>query len=153
MSKVRITADKDKNVITVSPNNPEYGWFFVEQTVAQLENGWFKNVTRKARISGKLSDLTESKFEVGQEFPGKIVVLESLTPFNTENPDSDLKVAGKSGVVCRYFDQPIYRQSYFTSNLNSPDELINHTNSDEIKDVIAAQKTMETLTEVSEPAL
>jgi hypothetical protein len=153
MSKVRITADKDKNVITVSPNNPDYGWFFVEQTVAQLENGWFKNVTRKARITGKLSDLTESKFEVGQEFPGKIVVLESLTPFNTENPDSDLKIAGKSGVVCRYFDQPIYRQSYFTSNLNSPDELINHTNSDEIKDVIAAQRTMETLTETAEPAL
>ena len=37
MEKVKITADKNGNIITISENNPEYGWIFVEQTVSQFE--------------------------------------------------------------------------------------------------------------------
>lgn len=145
MEKVKITADKNGNIITISENNPEYGWIFVEQTVSQFENGWMKNVVRKARINGKKNELVEAKFTKGQEIPGKIIVLESLVPFNNEEPDRDLKVAGKTGVICRYDDQPIYRQSYYTTNLNSYDELINHTNRDEIREVMLAQKMLSEL--------
>jgi hypothetical protein len=145
MEKVKITADKNGNIITISENNPEYGWIFVEQTVSQFENGWMKNVVRKARINGKKNELVEAKFTKGQELLGKIVVLESLVPFNNEEPDRDLKVAGKTGVICRYDDQPIYRQSYYTTNLNSYDELINHTNRDEIREVMLAQKMLSEL--------
>ena len=145
MEKVKITADKNGNIITISENNPEYGWIFVEQTVSQFENGWMKNVVRKARINGKKNELVEAKFTKGQELLGRIVVLESLVPFNNEEPDRDLKVAGKTGVICRYDDQPIYRQSYYTTNLNSYDELINHTNRDEIREVMLAQKMLSEL--------
>lgn len=147
MSKVKVTADKNNNVIAVSTNNPEYGWIFVEQLTAVLENGWMKNITRKARINGKVDDLTQAGFTAGQEFDGKIVILESLTPFDAENPDRDLKIAGKSGVICRYDDQPIYRRSVYTSNLNAFDEFISHTNADEIREVLTAQKMLETLSE------
>ena len=145
MEKVKITADKNGNIITISENNPEYGWIFVEQTVSQFENGWMKNVVRKARINGKKNELVEAKFTKGQELPGRIVVLESLSPFDTENSDRDLKVAGKTGVICRYDDQPIYRQSVYTSNLNAFDELITHTNGEEIKEVMLAQKMLSEL--------
>ena len=50
--------------------------------------------------------------------PGKIVVVESLTPFNPENPDRDLKIAGGTGVICRIDDQPIYRQTFYKYFLN-----------------------------------
>jgi len=145
MSKVKVTADKNNNVVTVSPNNPEYGWIIVEQSVSQFENGWMKIVSRTARINGKVDDLLAANFTKDQQFDGKIVILESLTPFDAENPDRDLKVAGKTGVICRYDDQPIYRQSVYTTNLNAYDEFISHTNADEIKEVLTAQKMLETL--------
>jgi len=143
MSKVTVVADKNGNLISVSPNNPEYGWFFVEQELFQFSTtGWLKKVKRKARIMGKTEDLLSTGYREGTSLPGKIVVVESLTPFNAENPDRDLKVAGETGVICRIDDQPIYRQSFYTTNVNASDELITHDNSDEIRDVQTAQKEM-----------
>ena len=153
MEKVTIVADKNGNVVTVSPNNPEYGWIFVEQTTSQFENGWMRKVVRKARINGRVDELVAAKFTAGQEIPGRIIVLESLVPFNQEEPDRDLKIAGKTGIICRFDDQPIYRQSYFTTNMNSHDELINHTNRDEIREVMLAQKMLSDLPTEEETVL
>jgi hypothetical protein len=146
MSKVKVTADQNGNVVGVSQNNPEYGYIRVEQQAIQInEQGWLKNVKRSALLKGKVIDLLETGYKAETELPGKIVVVESLTPFNTENPDRDLKIAGSTGIVCRIDDQPIYRQSFYTTNPNAFDELINHTNSEEIKEVMGAQKAMSSL--------
>jgi hypothetical protein len=147
-SKVAVTADKNGNIISVSENNPEYGWIVVKQEVSQLENGWVKRTSRTARINGKVDELLQLGFKDGTELPGKIVVLESLTPFNQENPDRDLKIAGTTGVICRVDDQPIYRKTVYTSNVNSFDELIIHNNSDEIREVNEAQKSMNAIKEL-----
>jgi hypothetical protein len=152
METVKVVADTNGNVVTVSPNNPEYGWIIVEQSVVQLEGNWMKKSTRSTRINGKVSDLIEAKFTAEQQIPGKIIILESLVPFDTENPDRDLKIAGKSGVICRYDDQPIYRQTHFTTNPNTFDELISHTNREEIREVILAQKMLSELP-AEEPTL
>lgn len=145
-SKVRVTADTNGNVIGVSQNNPEYGYVRVEQSVTQIsEAGWLKPVKRSALIKGKVEDLAQAGFVEGHELSGKIVVRESLTPFNTENPDKDLKIAGATGVVCRIDDQPIYRQTFFTSNQEAYDELITHDNTTEIREVQLAQKEMTSL--------
>ena len=141
MSKVIVTSDDNGNVIAVSKNSPEYGYVRVEQVATQInDQGWLKNVKRYALIKGKLNDLLECNYKEGQQIPGKIVVRESLTPFNTENPDRDLKIAGNTGVICRLDDEPIYRQSFFTNNVNSFDELIMHNNSEEIKEVQSTLK-------------
>lgn len=140
-SKVRVTADINGNVIGVSQNNPEYGYVRVEQSVTQInETGWLKPVRRSALIKGKVEDLAQAGFVEGHELSGKIIVKESLTPFNTDNPDRDLKIAGSTGVVCRIDDQPIYRQTFFTSNQEAYDDLMIHDNADEIRDVQMAQK-------------
>lgn len=144
--KVRVTADKHGNVISVSPNNPEYGWIRVEQTATQInDRGWLRNAKRSAFIKGKVEDLKASSYKEGTEINGKIVVIESLAPFDSNNPERDLKIAGDTGVICRIDDQPIYRQSFFTTNLNAYDELITHTNTDEIKEVQNALKSMSSL--------
>ena len=143
MSKVTVTADKNGNVIGVSQNNPEYGYMRVEQTAVQInDQGWLRNVKRGALIKGKVEDLVDCDYQDGDQIDGKIVVRESLTPFNPVNPDRDLKIAGDTGVICRIDDQPIYRQTFFTTNLNAHDELITHTNADEIREVQGAQKAI-----------
>lgn len=142
-TKVFVTADENGNVIGISKNNPEYGYIRVEQTAPMVsDKGWLKISKRSTLIKGKVEDLQTLNYTAGQQLPGSIVIKESLTPFNTENPDRDLKIAGDTGVVCRIDDQPIYRQTFYTTNPNSYDELITHDNSEEIREVQAAQKAM-----------
>jgi hypothetical protein len=71
--------------------------------------------------------------------------MESFQPFNQENPDRDLKIAGDTGVICRVDDEPIYRQTFYTTNENAVDELIMHTNANEIREVQAAKRAIESL--------
>ena len=108
MSKVVVTGDQNGNVIGVSENNPDYGYVRVEQTGTFInDQGWLRSSKRSTLIKGLVRDLEEANFSIGQEMPGKIVVVESLIPFNPENPDRDLKIAGTTGVICRIDDQPI----------------------------------------------
>ena len=69
-------------------------------------------------------------------------IAKSLVPFNANNPDYDLKIAGATGIICRIDDQPIYRQTFYTLNNNVQDTFVSHNNGDEIKDVLSAQKAM-----------
>jgi hypothetical protein len=142
-SKVRVTADENGTVIGVSQNNPEYGYVRVEQVVTQInDDGWLRLVKRSALLKGKVDDLIEVGYKEGQELNGKIIVKESFEPFNPENPDRDLKIAGDTGITCRVDDMPIYRQTFYTFNESATDELIMHNNGEEIREVMAAQKAV-----------
>ena len=146
MGKVVVTADKNGNVVGVSEKSPEYGYVRVEQVSSQInDQGWLRTVRRSALIKGLVNDLVEANFRVGKELPGKIIIQESLVPFNPQNPDRDLKVAGDTGVICRIDDQPIYRQAFYTTNDNAQDQLIMHTNTEEIREVQAAQRSLSSL--------
>lgn len=144
MQQVKVTADKNGNVIRVSEKNPEYGHIRVEQEVFQINNrGWLASKMRTALIHGNVKELQKTGYREGTLIPGKIVIVESMQPFNSEDPDKDLKIAGTTGIICRLDDQPIYRQTFYTPNQNAFDELISHTNGEEIKDVLNAQKLMQ----------
>jgi len=142
MSKVTVTADKNGNIVKISENNPEFGFIRVEQIATQIANGWLRKVKRSAIINGNVNDLLDASFKDGQELAGKIVIVESFNPFNPENPDRDLKIAGDTGVICRVDDQPIYRQSVYTVNDQAQDEFIMHDNTEEIKEVVTIQKSL-----------
>ena len=149
MGKVKVTADQNGNVINVSAN-PEYGYVRLEQKTIQIdERGWLKSVTRSTLLHGKMEDLVEAGYEKGTELPGRIIVMESLTPLNDKNPDRDLKIAGTTNIICRVDDQPIYRQTYYSNNPDAIDIFISHTNSDEIKDVMMAQRELEAIKEIT----
>lgn len=140
-NQVVVKADDHGNVVGVSKNNPEYGYVKIQQSTVQInDQGWLRPVVRTALIKGKVEDLVNCNFQPDQILPGKIIVRESLVPFNQDNPDRDLKIAGDTGIVCRVNDEPIYRQTFYTQNVNAVDEFIMHTNTSEIKDVLAAQK-------------
>lgn len=142
-SKVKVVANEAGTVINVSQNNPEYGYVRLEQVVTQVnDEGWLRLSKRFALLKGKVEDLLEVNYHAGFELAGKIVVRESFEPFNAENPDRDLKIAGNTGIICRVDDMPIYRQTFYTLNDNAQDELITHNNSIEIKEVMAAQKAI-----------
>lgn len=130
--KVVVVASQEGVVARPNPNNPEFGHIRVSQTSMQMENGFARKVSRTALINGKLAELRELGLKAGEELDGKIIVKESLTPFNKENPDSDLKLAGETGVPCTIGGQKIYRKSFYVTD-NSTDVLIAHDNTDEIK--------------------
>ena len=141
--KVKVTADQHGNIIGVYKNNPEYGYVRVEQEMTVInQQGWLRKTKRSGFIKGEVEMLQQVKFYEGQELPGKIVVKESHEPFNQENPDQNLKIAGDTGVICRVDDTPIYRESYYTTDTNAQDELISHNNTDEIRQVAAATRLM-----------
>lgn len=153
-NRVTVAADQNGNVVGVSQNNPEYGYIRLEQVATQInDQGWLRKVKRSALIKGKVEDLVTTNYKQGTILPGKIVVVESTTPFNTENPDRDLKIAGNTGIVCRIDDQPIYRQSFYTTNPNAYDELLSHNNSTEIKDSLSANQLLSLLSNKTEAAL
>ena len=142
-SRVTITGDDVGNVIAVSQKNPEYGHIRVEQDVNEFTaDGWLRLRKRSALIHGLMKDLQAAEFYAGQQLPGKIVVKESLMPFDLENPERNLKIAGESGIVCRVDDQPIYRQTFYCQDPNACDELIMHTNSEEIREVNHANREL-----------
>ena len=142
MGKVTITADENGNVIKVS-QNPEIGYISLfQETDSITDKGWLKLSRRSALLLGKMEDLIKMNYKENQELEGKIIIKESLVPFNLENPDKNLKIAGLTGLPCTLDDQPIYRNSFYTLDMSSQDELIQHSNSEEIKEVFAAQKSM-----------
>lgn len=133
-STVKVTANESGQVVVPSENNPTFGYVRVEQERAVTdENGWIRVKTLTALVPGTVSDLKKLGWVNGQSVPGTIVVREQLMPFNKRNPERDLKVAGDTGIVCKVGDQPIYRNTFYSTNPNAQDTLIAHTNVEEIK--------------------
>lgn len=137
-SKVIVTADKAGNVIVKSQNNTEWGHIRVEQTRMVLEdNGFARRKTLSALIPGTIVDLKGFGWHAGQEVRGKIIVRESLKPFNKKDPERDYKIAGESGVVCSVNGQPIYRKHFYVFDEEAADTLVAHDNDEEIKEAYA----------------
>ena len=146
VSPVTVAGDILGNVVNVSQNNSEYGYIRVQQVVTSFsETGWLKVSKRSALLKGKVEELTALDLRVDNELPGKIVVKESHEPFNPQTPDRDLKIAGDTGIVCRVGDQPIYRQTFYTQDVNAEDTLIMHDNTEEIKEALRAMKEVKVL--------
>ena len=137
---VKVTANSAGQVVNISKNNPEYGYIRVSQSRSTMEGGWLRTRNISALISGKVDELKSLNLTNGASLPGKIVVAESLTPFNEENPEKDYKVAGDTGIVCSFEGQPICRKTVYTDSLEATDILIEHDNYEAIKEAYAASQ-------------
>ena len=136
-TKVRVTANAEGNVVSLSTENPTYGFIRVEQTrMVFNDKGWATKKVMSALIYGEASDLISFGYFNGQELPGKIVVKESLEAFNRVNPDRDYKIAGKTGIICCLDGQPIYRKTFYTESATATDELIAHNNTGAIREAV-----------------
>jgi hypothetical protein len=154
MNKVKVVADEFGNVVRVSTNNPEYASIRVEQSTFSFSKGWMRKKARTAFIPGVTEELTEMakqmKLTDGYELSGQIIIKESLEAFNTEEPERDIKFAGDTGVSCKFEDQVIYRKTYYTESKNEEDELIAHTNIDEIRAAMFNSEEAEVVSVVKE---
>ena len=134
-NKVQIIPDDLGNVIRVSQNNTDYGHVRLQQERVTFGNtGWVNRKTISTLLHGKVEDLRDMGLHNMKELAGKIVIRESLEPFNTNDPDRDLKIAGDTGIVCCQDGQPIYRKTVFTADTNAEDVLVAHDNGDAIRE-------------------
>lgn len=140
-TKVTVTADELGNVICASLN-PEIGYIKLEQQVNSFNGNWVKNQKRTALIFGKIEDLRLLDLTANQQLDGKIIIEESFVPFNVKNAEREMKMAGETGIHCHVDGQPIYRRSRYTKNINEQDTFIQHTNTEEIKEALAAMKSV-----------
>jgi len=141
MNAVTVVADDNGMVIRQSKNSPEYGVILLEQSSITIQQNpanpkslnWLKKSKVTTLVKGTVAELKELGYKAGQQIEGKIVIKESVTPFSEENPDQHLKIAGKTGIVCCLYGQPIYRITYYTTDMEDQNELINHDNVDAIR--------------------
>lgn len=140
-SKVKVTADETGAVITVSKNNSKWAHYRLEQSRVIIDdNGFARRKPITALVHGTVEDLKSFGWKAGQELEGKIIFKESLTPFNTKEPERDYKRAGKTGIICRQDDQPIYRKTFYTLNARAEDVSVPHTNIEEIRAAYASEE-------------
>lgn len=140
-SKVKVTADDTGAVVIVSKNNPEWAHIRVEQNrIVVDDNGFARRKTISALVHGTVEDLKSFDWKKDQELPGKIIFKESLEPFNTSDPDRDYKIAGKTRIVCCQDGQPIYRKTFYTTNVGAEDVSVPHNNGDAIKEAYVKNK-------------
>jgi hypothetical protein len=132
---VKVTGDEHGNVITQSINNPEWGFVIVEQIRSIYDhNGFLRRKVVTALINGTMEDLKAENYYIGQELPGKIVILESLNPANKKDHTRNIKVAGNTGIICTVKGKPVYRKTLYTIITSLTDELVQHDNSEEIRE-------------------
>jgi hypothetical protein len=147
-SNVKVTGTESGQVVIPSDNNTAYAHVRVTQKRNFVDDrGWLKKKELSALILGETTDLTELNLFTGQELPGKIVIKESLFPFNVNNPEKDYKFAGDTGVVCCLDGQPIYRKAFYDETGKDEDVFIKHNNGSAIK--AASAKVAAKLTSAS----
>lgn len=134
LSKVYVTANEAGQVVIPSKDNSNYGHIRVEQKRTVItDKGWVRSKVLSALMHGTVEELESLGFVAGEILPGKIVIKESLTPFNTKEPSVDFKIAGKTGIVCMVNEQPIYRKCFYNQSGTDTDDTISHTNGDMIR--------------------
>ena len=138
-----VTVRKENGATVRVSNNPEYGFIVLEQIASELKGGWISDKTLTTIIQGKTSVL--ESMDLSKPLIGKIVVLESIKPFNDKQPERDLKYAGDTGIVCMDGDNPIYRKTEFTYDINKHSEFIKHTNGAEIRNANSTNQAVESL--------
>jgi len=133
-SKVYVTANEAGQEVISSKENPNYGHIRVEQKRTVItDKGWVRSKVLSALMHGTVDELESLGFMAGEILPGKIIIKESLTPFNAKEPSLDFKIAGKTGIVCMVNEQPIYRKCFYNQSGTDTDETISHTNGEAIR--------------------
>lgn len=151
-AKVKVVADQATGSVVHVSSNEDFGYIRLEQvrTVIDEKSQFLKRKVLSTLIHGEISALRECGYYAGQELPGNILIEESFLPFNSKNPEKDLKIAGSTGIVCLGRDtdgnvKPIYRRNVYSPSTKREDILIDHINKEEIKAAYAGQSAAKPL--------
>ncbi len=147
---IKIMSDKKENLVEIVPNdlgakirvstnNPEFAHVLLRQQKTVISpKGWVNSKTVHALLHGKVESIQDIGIANKDYLPGQIVVKESTTPFNLENPDMDLKRAGggDDALICARHGEPIYRKGFYDPTMLEVDEFVAHTNSEDIRNAM-----------------
>ena len=149
---VSIATDEQGNVIRISKNNPEFAHIRIIQNKVMFNaQGWVNNKQLSALLHGKVDDLKSLNLNAESTLPGNIIIREQMEAFNTNDPERDYKIAGETGIVCCRHGEPIYRKTFYDASGTQEDELIPHTNTEDIKNALGSgNMTQSQLDEVLE---
>lgn len=114
MSKVTVTPDSKGN--HVYPG--EKGISAIRVTQTRFNDAGFET-----ELSGflKVKDANVSKYPVGTQIDGKIIISETLSPaYEGQNP----KRAGKDGDIIKHNGQTVYRETLYRANLAAQDIIL-----------------------------
>jgi len=137
---VRVVGDEAGSVIHPT-RNPLRGYVKVVQDRPLFDNrGHVRIQTVSAIIHGTYDDLGKLDYKAGEKIEGKIIVQESLEPFNPNNPDYHIKKAGDTNIICKVGEKPIYRRTLYTEVRSKEDNLIQHDNVDELRAAYSLQQ-------------
>jgi hypothetical protein len=165
---VTLVANEQENNVLVTPlrdkqsgrpktdlNGRPLGSIRLEQTTRML-NGTFLNASRRvAFIGGTIEELenivVENNLKNGTKLPGKITILESLTPmWNGHEPKINPNTVEPVGVTVNEKFYPVYMQMRYTDDATTKDRLIRTP--EDVIGWLAAQKVTENVTVVNEAA-
>ena len=151
MNKVQIIPDELGNVVRQSKNNSDFGYVRLQQDrVTYGNSGWVKRSQVSTLLHGKMDDFDAIGIKNQTELTGKIVIKEQTEPFSANDPDRDLKYAGDTGVICCAHGEPIYRKTFFVTDLAAEDVFVAHTNGDAIREangIVTSAEAEETVDE------
>jgi len=143
-SKVIVSADDKGNVIRQTKNE-EWSNIILKQNKSTFgTNNVVNNKALSVLILGRTEDLKAMSLQAGQELDGHIYVKEQTMPFNENDPDRDLKIAGETGIICATADgEPIYRKPFYDPSGTLKDVLVPHANGAEIKSALGLDTKVE----------
>lgn len=138
--QVEIVPNEHGAKIRVSANNPEYAHVLLVQNKTWIApSGWVRQRRMSTLLNGKTEVIKELGLGKKKYLPGQIVIKEQLEPFQSNDPDRDIKYAGDTGVICCKEGEIIYRKCFYDSSGLDTDVLIAHTNGDAIREANAAR--------------
>ena len=142
-SKVIVVGDPTTGtVINQSQKNPEWGYVKLQQVKIMVDdNGFLRRTTLNSLIQAPIEILKIMNYHANQTLEGNIVIKESLKPFNEKDPERNLKIAGKTGIVCTVEGQPIYRKVVYSTKSNAEDQTIQHDNIEELREAFNREQS------------
>lgn len=77
----------------------------------------------------------------GAELPGIVSIKEQLEPFSATNPLNGIKypnaAAKAAGLMCTVSGKPVYRDTFYTTDEDTEDILVQHDNGTQIQEFVA----------------
>lgn len=124
--------------VAIAGKNPEWCAINVV-SVSTSYSGGFKNERYLSALIRMKT--TSNNHKAGQHIPGKIYVVESTTPQNPNDLKQGMKFvnadAQANNLPCCIGGEVIYRNAFFTDDMNQSDTLIAHDNDDAIRTKLA----------------
>ena len=132
-------------LITPSVNKPEFGSIRIDSQQKVFSNGFMSVQNRTAFVSGRIEDLETMNLRAGMVLPGKIIRIESFSPFYTAGVNGatrtqESKINPTTGEEVLTDGRPTYLNFVYTEDKDAQDYWISEESGDAVVNAVAEQE-------------